>query len=283
MEQEIRIGEMARLFGMNVRTLRYYDQMGLLRPIRVDPDTGYRYYSVEQFEQLNTIRYLRTQGVGLEDIRAALAHRDPAAIRELLRRQEESVARQLRILENTRLRLERRVRQIEDAMDASLLDVLRVEELAPRPMAVLHHPLRVGESLELPLRSLENASGIAPSYFLGKVGLSIRQSDLEAGRFDRYETLFCLLDPGECLGEPAAQLPGGRWALWRFRGSHADAGPQYAALLDRLDRLGLSPAGDGAEFALLDYGLTEDPREFITELQLPVAPTKKQDKTARAV
>lgn len=272
MEQYIRIGEMARLFGMNIRTLRYYDELGLFRPVRVDPDTGYRYYSVEQFEQLNTIRYLRTQGVGLEEIRKALTHRDPSAIRDLLRRQEDAVAGQIRDLELTHIRLARRISQIEDTMNTALLDALRIEELAPRPVAMLRQPLRLGESLELPLRSLENSNGIAPSYFLGKVGLSISQDDLKAGRFDRYETLFCLLDPGECQDGPIGVLPGGNWALWRFRGSHADAAPQYASLLARLSSLGLAPAGDAAEFALLDYGLTEDPAEFITELQIPVAP-----------
>ena len=272
MEQYIRIGEMARLFGMNIRTLRYYDELGLFRPVRVDPDTGYRYYSVEQFEQLNTIRYLRTQGVGLEEIRKALAHRDPSAIRDLLRRQEDAVAGQIRDLELTHIRLARRISQIEDTMNTTLLDALRIEELAPRPVAMLRQPLRLGESLELPLRSLENTSGLTPSYFFGKVGLSISQDDLKAGRFDRYETLFCLLDPGECRGSPTGALPGGNWALWRFRGSHADAAPQYASLLARLNSLGLVPAGNGAEFALLDYGLTEDPAEFITELQIPVAP-----------
>lgn len=197
MGQLFRIGEMAKLFGMNIRTLRYYDEAGLLHPVRVDPETNYRYYSVEQFEQLNTIRYLRTQGVGLEDIRAALAHRDPAGIRDLLRRQEEAVTRQLAALENAKARLAGRVKQIDDVMDTSLLDLLRFQDMDPRPIAVLDQPLRAGESLELPLRSLENTSGMAPSYFLGKVGLSMGREDLERGRFDRYRSLFCLLDPGE--------------------------------------------------------------------------------------
>lgn len=275
MGQLFRIGEMAKLFGMNIRTLRYYDEAGLLHPVRVDPETNYRYYSVEQFEQLNTIRYLRTQGVGLEDIRAALAHRDPAGIRDLLRRQEEAVTRQLAALENAKARLAGRVKQIDDVMDTSLLDLLRFQDMDPRPIAVLDQPLRAGESLELPLRSLENTSGMAPSYFLGKVGLSMGREDLERGRFDRYRSLFCLLDPGEAPQGLGGALAGGKWALWRFRGSHADAGGQYAKMLQMLRRRGMAPAGDGAEFALLDFGLTERTEDFITELQIPVGPASE--------
>ena len=60
------IGEMADLFGINIRTLRYYDEIGILHPETADPDTGYRYYSTRQFERLNTIKYLRALGVSLK-------------------------------------------------------------------------------------------------------------------------------------------------------------------------------------------------------------------------
>ncbi len=40
-----KIGEMSKLCGLPVKTLRYYDQLGLLAPDRIDPFTGYRYYS----------------------------------------------------------------------------------------------------------------------------------------------------------------------------------------------------------------------------------------------
>ena len=42
------IGEFARLGTVSVRTLRHYDEIGLLRPAKVDPHSGYRYYSASQ-------------------------------------------------------------------------------------------------------------------------------------------------------------------------------------------------------------------------------------------
>ena len=42
------IGEFARLGGVSVRALRHYDEIGLLRPAKVDPLTGYRGYSAAQ-------------------------------------------------------------------------------------------------------------------------------------------------------------------------------------------------------------------------------------------
>ncbi|MEG2097701.1 MAG: helix-turn-helix domain-containing protein, partial [Pseudoflavonifractor sp.] len=104
MRQLFRIGEVAKLFGMNLRTLRYYDQIGLLVPIYTDPDTRYRYYSTEQFERLNTIRYLRAQGVTLEEVAAQLQRRNPEQVLDLFRRQQKVVARQIADLQAVQVR-----------------------------------------------------------------------------------------------------------------------------------------------------------------------------------
>ena len=67
-DQELfRIGEVAKMYHMSVGTLRHYEQMGLLQPEYTDPATGYRYYSVPQFEQLPLTlecKYVRTTEEG---------------------------------------------------------------------------------------------------------------------------------------------------------------------------------------------------------------------------
>jgi len=64
----MQIGRFARLTGLTVKALRHYDDLGLLKPAHVDPDTGYRTYEAEQVERAETIRRLRQLEVPLEDI-----------------------------------------------------------------------------------------------------------------------------------------------------------------------------------------------------------------------
>ena len=78
------IGEMARLFHLSVSSIRHYETLGLVTPERIDPDTGYRYYSVRQFEAFNTIRYLRTLDMPLPEIADFLRNRDVDKIEEKL-------------------------------------------------------------------------------------------------------------------------------------------------------------------------------------------------------
>ena len=62
------ISTVARLGGVSVRTLRYYDQIGLLRPAWTDPSSGYRWYEPEQLRRLHRIVALRDMGVRLVEI-----------------------------------------------------------------------------------------------------------------------------------------------------------------------------------------------------------------------
>jgi DNA-binding transcriptional MerR regulator len=57
-EQLMPIGRFARLTGLTVKALRHYDEVGLLRPAAVDPETGYRSYAPEQVRRAETIRKL---------------------------------------------------------------------------------------------------------------------------------------------------------------------------------------------------------------------------------
>ena len=63
-----RIGTAARLAQVSVRTLRHYDDVGLLSPANVDSETGYRWYGPEQLARLHRILALRDLGVPLGEI-----------------------------------------------------------------------------------------------------------------------------------------------------------------------------------------------------------------------
>ena len=65
----LKIGEFSRLMQVTVKTLRHYEQKGLLIPEEVDPWTGYRYYSISQMTKLNSIRQLQRLGFTLEEIK----------------------------------------------------------------------------------------------------------------------------------------------------------------------------------------------------------------------
>jgi DNA-binding transcriptional MerR regulator len=85
------IGRFARVTGLTVRALRHYHELGLLEPARVDTDTGYRLYELDQAEDAELIRRLRELGLPLGEIRAILAGAD--ALERLRAHREHLAAR----------------------------------------------------------------------------------------------------------------------------------------------------------------------------------------------
>jgi DNA-binding transcriptional MerR regulator len=66
------VGEFSRLARVSKRLLRYYDEIGLLKPVHTDKFTGYRYYSAEQMPRLNRILALKDLGLSLDQIQRLL-------------------------------------------------------------------------------------------------------------------------------------------------------------------------------------------------------------------
>jgi DNA-binding transcriptional MerR regulator len=62
------VGEFSKIAQVSGRLLRYYDQIGLLKPAHIDHNSGYRYYRANQLPQLNRILALKELGLSLEQI-----------------------------------------------------------------------------------------------------------------------------------------------------------------------------------------------------------------------
>src|SRR5215510_10700852 len=128
----IRIGEFSKLVQLPVPTLRYYDQVGLLKPIEVDRFTGYRYYSASQLPRLHRILALKGLGFSLEQIGRVLDEGlSPEQMRGMLRLRHAQISQQLIDVQNQLVEVEARLQQIEQEQQLSTYDVIlkRVEPL----------------------------------------------------------------------------------------------------------------------------------------------------------
>jgi len=121
-----KIGEFSQLGQVTIRTLRHYDDLGLLKPAYIDPDSDYRYYKIDQLPRLNRIIALKELGLTLEQI-ARLLDDDVSAdqLRGMLALRQAELAQQI---ESTRAQLARvagRLRQIEQEGTVSTYEIVR--------------------------------------------------------------------------------------------------------------------------------------------------------------
>lgn len=132
-----KIGDFSRIARVSCRLLRYYDEIGLLKPGSIERDTGYRYYSASQLPRLNRILVLKELGLSLEEIARVLdSNLSAAELRGMLTVRRSDAQRAL-AEEMDRLRhIESRIAQIDTEGELSVDDVIMRSEPAQRLLSV---------------------------------------------------------------------------------------------------------------------------------------------------
>lgn len=121
----LKIGDFSQMGQVSVRTLRLYDERGLLKPERVDHLSGYRFYSMEQLPRLNRILALKDLGFSLDQVSRVLSEDVPAEqLRGMLTLKQAEIERQLTEGRTRLMRVEARLKQIEEEGKPSPYEVV---------------------------------------------------------------------------------------------------------------------------------------------------------------
>ena len=265
-----RISEVAKMFHLSASTLRHYENIGLLSPAYIAPGSGYRYYSTEQFEILNTVRYLRALDMPLCDIESFLKNRDIDGMEEMLCQQKEAVVQKERELKRIEQKIERRLHWLRDAQSVELDQVSQIR-LPETRIVWMENPLKLQGflDLEVPIRQMDQSDAEAV-VFLGKVGVGISEEHLRTRQTATYDGAFLMLDQDDIYSGKTSILPETLCVRIRFRGSHPEAARQYEILLNYIEKENLQIAGFSREVTLIDNGITSDTGKFVTEICIPV-------------
>lgn len=119
-KMKFKIGEFSKLCQVTVKTLRHYEEIGLLIPVEVDEWTGYRYYDISQLRRMNRIVYLKQLGLSLEEIAELFEEGKECPDAELLKIKIEQCEQKIAHLvwRQTELaKLEKKLRQQENVME----------------------------------------------------------------------------------------------------------------------------------------------------------------------
>lgn len=268
MKKYFTIGEFSRLLDIKIATLRYYDEIGLLRPAFTDENNNYRYYSTEQFERLNSIKYLRALDLPINELLDFFDYREIDTLIEMLKKQKAEIARKKRELEIIEKKINRRLERIDDAVNTAL-DTISEVKLPEMRAAYLRHDYVLGDDIEFPISELRTMFGINRDIFLGKIGISISSSNIKSENFNQYSGIFMLIEEEDKIEAPTITFPSRNYLRIRFKGTHMDAAYYYKKLLSYMKKKHYKLIGDSIEITLIDYGITNDLDKYVTEILLP--------------
>jgi DNA-binding transcriptional MerR regulator len=280
-----KIGEFSRFTRVSVKTLRHYDEMGLLRPRVVDRFTNYRYYSADQVPRLNQILALRELGFSLEQIgRLLAADLSPEQLRGMFQGKRLEIVARLREEEEQLGRVDAYLAQLED-QQAARYDVV-VRHIEARLVASVRAWVAAEgegerdveslfEEVEQYIAQFKARAALPPAIIYHdseyradgqdiEIVVPLTSAIPEKGRVQVYElpsctTMACLIHSG---GYEHLSQTFGTLLQWIERNHYAIAGPTREVFL----RFGANQQG----YALPETYVTAQAQEFVTELQVPI-------------
>ncbi|MBO6166511.1 MAG: MerR family transcriptional regulator [Eubacterium sp.] len=128
------IGEFSNICKVSTKTLRYYDEIGLLKPSEINPENGYRYYAIEQLERMLFINRLKSYSFSLEEIKEFMQsdEKKDDSLHEAFTRKKKQLENELNNYNRLLTQLEEDITAIEqgksvmsymDDIDVQLVDV----------------------------------------------------------------------------------------------------------------------------------------------------------------
>ncbi|ANE84958.1 MerR family transcriptional regulator [Bacillus thuringiensis] len=269
------IGEMAKMHNIAESTLRYYDEKGIFHPSTVDSQTNYRYYTIDQFSLLDTIKFLRQLNIPLKEIKKYIDERNPAYALNLLEKQQEMMLKKQREIEYALAKMEHRIHLIKEATKAKAEQMV-IKEIPQRKItAIAVAPNTTDDMFEYYIHSLQkNMRQMDDSLFSGDIGVTVAKKGLMQNEFQAYSSVFILLDYMPFEVQSSDEIKEGMFACVYHHGPYEETDETYKKLMKYIDQEGYEISGDAIEIALIDWSVTEDPEEQVTEIQIPIM--KKQ-------
>jgi effector-binding domain-containing protein len=252
---------------LSIPALRHYDELGLLPPAAVDPDTGYRYYSMAQAIDAERIRTLRFLEMPLPEIRALLAG-DPDGTRSLLEGHRQRLAEQAE-----------RQRYAIALLDSMLRDdppaayEVRLRETVPQMAAAIRGRAawaEIGPFVAASLRDVFKVAGDQGVRFAGPPYAIYHHADSSEAEVE-LEVGMPVAEQVDAAGRVVASIvPGGLVAATVHSGRYEDVGPAYRALAEWISDHGHETSGPPREMYLVGPDQVQDLGALRTEIAWPV-------------
>lgn len=270
----LRIGEFSALSQVSINTLRHYDEVGLLKPLHVDPHSGYRHYAASQIAQLNRILALRDLGLSLAQITSVLKEGvSTDVLRGMLILRQIDQQNRVRDETETLCRVKARLRLIELEGKTATEVVLKAVPL--QWIATLREPIPAYRHIGTLIGKAQSLLG--PLNRHGPKLVLIHEADFMDEDIDAEAGTY--LPDATSVSPPlrAYQLPPALVATAVHHGPFNRIAEAYESLLRWIDANGYHKKGPTRELFLhVSTPVSREDRSNVTEIQVPV---EKADET----
>jgi DNA-binding transcriptional MerR regulator len=261
------VGEFAQVTHLSVKALRHYHDVGLLIPATVDPETGYRYYRLEQVPSAQVIRRLRALDMPVADVKAVLAADDTA-------RRNALISAHLSRLEDRLDETHRAVSSLRALLDPLTPDTaIEHRTIGATPAIGIRETVDRDDALAWFQGAFGELHAIAAAERLRITGLSggIFSTALLQQDFGDATVFIPVEETTRSIGRVTPfEVPAAELAIAVHRGPLSEIDRTYSALGTHTARYEIGVDGPLREYYLTDPRNSPSESEWVTEVGWPI-------------
>ena len=269
-DQLYSIGQMAKVCKLSIQTLRYYDNIDLIKPA-VIKDNGYRYYNQEQILVFNVIKGLKELKLSLNQIKEVIQTGDIAIVLTIFKEQQQELTRQIRLLESARKNVNNLIENIQLHDRLGEEHYIELKVILPQTVAFTryHSPSNQVSYIKR-FNQLHNIVEENKWTITGSM-MAIFHDHYTEFDYNNADIEVCIpISKTERNYPNIKELPEGKFLTKFHKGPYATLVESYKIMLDWCRENKYRMIGPAREIYLVDFLSTKEPENFITELQLPV-------------
>lgn len=265
------IGQFSRIGRISTKTLRFYDDLGLIKPAHVDKWNSYRYYSADQVSDILLINELKEYGFSLEEIKKLVRLKDPVILGEAMERKLTELGDEARRIAEVSSKIQEKIKLLGKGgafMDAVNNFNIEIKE---RPAQMV-----CGVRRRIPLTQINGLimelCGILERDRVKVCGpmMSVYHGDEFNPEDIDIEVCMPVMERAVKGIAGTREMPGGRHACTIYAGPYSRIGTSYAAIMKWISDNNLSIAGPPYEVYLVSPADTNDEDKYVTEICYPV-------------
>jgi len=265
-----RIGEFARLNRVSAKLLRYYDEIGLLKPEQIDGFTGYRNYSAAQIPTLNRIIAFKDLGFSLSEISGLLRNNlSSEEMIGILKSRKVQIEKSIDDEKGRLDRLEKLITLFNQEVESMNYDIV-IKEVDSFRVASLRGVMKdysdQGQMWEELVAHIEKYNAkILPGCFVSYYG-ELDENGIEAEVFEPIDRSIPSTDRIKVHFMPAVE----KMACLVHQGPYENLKLAYVAITGWIEDNGYRIIGNEREIYLKGEWNSDSPEEYVTEIQFPV-------------
>lgn len=265
MRSYYKIGEISKIYNIGRDSLMYYEELGLLSPIR--DSNNYRLYTMKDIWKLNLIKELRTFDFSMEKIKEYINDRTIMNTMEMLKEEADLIDKKIEELAKLKSNIFKRMENINEATEGIKLDEIKLMHLDERKALKLNGEIRRDEEVDYLIKKLHKKHE-DKFYLLGntQVGAIYDLEKLHMGVYNEYKSVFSLLDPKE--SDYNLVLKEGLYISISYKGAYSSNKKYMDKLFTFIKDNGYKISSDPIEIYKIDIHETSIVDEFITEIQI---------------